>query len=181
MMCLGASISKTKKISVIALMGAAAIATNYVLIGVVNVKFMDLIVFTSGYMLGSASGASVGLLVWIAYGTLNPYGFSVPILIATALSETIFGVCGGFFHFKIGKNKVFGLDFRLAITGFLLTVIYDLMTNVVSVLTVGIPLRIGLISGIPFSLMHEISNAAFFALGFPPLVHAINQLTRYRK
>ena len=179
MMCLGTSVSRTKKISLIALMGSAAIATNYVLIGVVNVKFMDLIVFTSGYLLGTLPGASVGLLVWLAYGTLNPYGFSIPILAATALSETLFGVCGGLLHQKITSSKRFEFDFRLAIIGFLITVIYDLVTNIASVLTVGVPLRIGLIAGIPFSLIHEISNAFFFALGFPPLVHTINQLTRY--
>jgi hypothetical protein len=178
-MCLRVSLSRTKKITVMALMIAAAIASNYVLIGVVNVKFMDLIVFTTGYILGTIWGASVGFLVWIAYGTLNPYGFSLPILFATALSETIFGLCGGLFPLKISLNEGFVPNFRLAVTGFLLTVVYDIVTNIVSVITVGVPLGIGLIAGIPFSLMHEISNAAFFALGLPPLVRAINQFMRH--
>jgi hypothetical protein len=178
-MCLRVSLSRTKKITIMALMIATAIATNYVLIGVVNVKFMDLIVFTAGYMLGTIWGAGVGFLVWIAYGTLNPYGFSLPILIATALSETVFGLCGGLFPLKISLNEGFVPDFRLAVTGFLLTVVYDIVTNIVSVITVGVPLGIGLIAGIPFSLMHEISNAAFFSLGLPPLVRAINQFMRH--
>jgi uncharacterized membrane protein len=72
---------------------------------VVNVKFMDLIVFVSGVVFGPLMGASVGVLTWLVYGTLNPYGFSLPILLATCTGESIYGIIGGMLGSKQIKNN----------------------------------------------------------------------------
>ena len=168
----------TQRASIIAVMTAACIASNYLLIGVVNVKFMDLIVFVSGFAFGPTVGASVGVMTWLVYGTLNPYGFSLPILIATSFGESLYGIAGGLLGTRgaeaIGRGVTAGLKF--AITGFLLTFVYDLITNIVSGLSVGIPLNIALMTGIPFAIAHEFSNAAFFFIGASPLITAIGRL-----
>lgn len=163
---------------IIAVLTAACIASNYLLIGVVNVKFMDLIVFTGGFTFGPLTGASVGVLTWLVYGTLNPYGFSLPIFIATSLGESLYGIVGGI----LGKrsNSIMGSGFsanmKFAIIGFLLTFAYDLMTNIVSAISIGIPLTVAMVTGIPFAIAHEVSNATFFFLGASPLVLAIDRL-----
>ncbi|MCK4318323.1 hypothetical protein KAW53_06125, partial [Candidatus Bathyarchaeota archaeon] len=54
--------------------------------------------------------------------------------------------------------------------------VYDLFTNVVSAYVAGIPVSIALISGVPFAIMHELSNAVFFAVGLPPLLQAIRSM-----
>jgi hypothetical protein len=46
---------------------------------------------------------------------------------------------------------------------------------------VGVPLTMGLIAGIPFGLMHEVSNSIFFAFGLPPLVRSINQFMKVKR
>lgn len=166
------SLSPTKKAALLAVLSAAAIATNFLMIGVVNVKFMDLIVFTAGYLFGGGFGAATGALIWLIYGTLNPYGFSLPILVSTMAGETLYGYTGGWLsRWYRYPEGVF--DFRLAVTGFAVTFVYDLFTNLVSVYTVGIPVAVGLLSGVPFALTHELSNAAFFAFGFIPLIKAL--------
>ena len=68
--------NSTVKIALLVVMAAVAIASNYLLIGVVNVKFMDLIVFSCGYVLGTNFGGVLGVLIWLVYGSLNPYGFA---------------------------------------------------------------------------------------------------------
>lgn len=163
--------------SIIAVLTAACIASNYLLIGLVNVKFMDLIVFAAGFAFGPLTGASVGVLTWLVYGTLNPYGFSLPILLATSLGESLYGVAGGLMGER-GPDFGRGLSasVKFAVVGFLLTFAYDLVTNVASALSVGIPITVALITGIPFSVAHEVSNAAFFFLGASPLVTAIDRL-----
>ncbi len=166
-----------RKISLIAILTATAIATNYMLIGVVNIKFMDIIVFTSGYLMGSSLGAFTGGLVWLVYGIFNPYGFSLPVFISTVTGEALFGVAGGLFSGKHTSEGT-GFDPWLAVTGFLLTLIYDLFTNIVSGLTVGIPIALALVTGIPFSLTHMLSNAIFFGFGFKPLVNSINKVMK---
>lgn len=168
----------SQRVGIISILTATCIATNYLLIGVVNVKFMDLIVFVSGFVFGPLIGASVGVLTWMVYGTLNPYGFSLPILVVTSVGESLYGVVGGL----IGARKMgtVGVNFsdnvKFGIIGFLLTFVYDLMTNVVSGLSVGIPLSITLVSGIPFAIAHEVSNTAFFFIGASPLVTAIGRI-----
>ena len=154
---------------------ASAIATNYLMIGALNVKLMDLIVFTSGYIMGSWLGALTGALVWLVYGTINPFGFSLPIFASTVLGETIFGIAGGLFS-RQESNTGLGFDPWAAITGFLLTFVYDLFTNIVSGVTAGVPIPLALITGIPFTLAHMISNTVFFGFGFKPLVNSINKV-----
>jgi hypothetical protein len=164
--------------SVIAVMTAACIVSNYLLIGVFNVKLMDLIVFSSGFLFGPMVGASVGILTWLVYGTLNPYGFSLPVLVATSLMESLYGVAGGFLGTNRNGWMGAGLtaNLKYGIVGFLLTFIYDLVTNVVSGLSAGIPLTVAMVTGIPFAIAHEGSNAAFFFLGAQPLISAVGRL-----
>jgi hypothetical protein len=154
------------------MMTAACIASNYLLIGVVNVKFMDLIVFVSGYSFGPTVGASVGVLTWLVYG------FSLPILVATSFGESLYGIAGGLLGARGAGAMGSGLpaNLKLAITGFLLTFVYDLITNIVSGLSAGIPLNIALVAGIPFAIAHEFSNTAFFFIGALPLISAIGRL-----
>lgn len=173
----------TRQVSVIAVMTAACVSTNYLLIGVVNVKFMDLLVFVSGFAFGPLVGGSVGVLTWLVYGTINPYGFSLPILVTTCLGESIYGIVGGLLggvEVRGAGNSVGGrfsfFNVKFAVVGFLLTFVYDLLTNIVSGVVVGIPIVVALVSGIPFALAHELSNTAFFFVGVSPLVSVIRRL-----
>ncbi len=165
----------SKKIALLSILSAAAIASNYLLIGVANVKFMDLIVFTSGFIMGPMMGALTGVMVWLVYGTINPFGFSLPILIATMTGEAMFGVVGGYY----GKREPvsgYGISVWTAFIGFIITFVYDIFTNIVSAYTVGIPISIGLVTGIPFMLAHVLSNTVFFGFGFKPLSSSIGKV-----
>jgi uncharacterized membrane protein len=162
--------------SIIAVMTAACIVSNYLLIGVFNVKLMDLIVFSSGFLFGPTVGASVGILTWLVYGTLNPYGFSLPVLISTSFMESLYGIVGGFLGTRANMGIGLTSNLKYGIVGFLLTFVYDLVTNIVSGLSAGIPLSVALITGIPFAIAHEGSNAVFFFLGAPPLISAVGRL-----
>ncbi len=138
-------------------------------------KFMDLIVFTAGFLMGPVMGVATGVLVWLVYGSINPYGFSLPILFATMFGESIYGVAGGFYK-KFFQFDNPGIDLWAAVLGFLLTFVYDLFTNVVSALTVGIPVSVALVGGIPFMLAHVLSNTFFFGFGFKPLIYSIRKV-----
>ena len=172
----------SQRIGVIAVLTAVCVSTNYLLIGITNIKLMDLIVFTSGFIFGNLVGACVGLLTWLVYGTLNPYGFSLPILAATCVGESLYGLAGGLLgrrlqgDFEKNVSSYFSINARFALIGFLLTFIYDFFTNIVSGLVVGIPITVALISGIPFAITHEFSNTAFFFVGASPLIRGMDLL-----
>lgn len=174
----------TRELSFIGVMTALSISTNYLLMGLLNVKFMDLFVFVSGYLMGSLSGALVGILTWLVYGTLNPYGFNLPTLIATCIGESIYGLVGGLctkFGLNVSSRALTGRKFwennlKMGIIGFLLTFIYDLFTNIVTGIVFEIPLLLYIIAGIPFAVAHEVSNFFFFFLGGSVLVNAIQKV-----
>ena len=165
----------SRKIALLAILSAAAISTNYLLIGVANVKFMDLIVFTAGFIMGPQMGAVTGGMIWLVYGTINPFGFSLPILLATILGEALYGIAGGLYKAN-SKAGRFGINVWAAFIGFITTFIYDILTNIVSAYSAGIPISIGLVTGIPFMLAHILSNTVFFGVGFHPLASSINKV-----
>lgn len=168
--------NSTVKIALLVVMAAVVIASNYLLIGVVNVKFMDLIVFACGYVMGASFGGVLGGLIWLVYGSLNPYGFE-PFMFATTMTmEGLIGISGGFVRSVMDVGVSRKPDLRLSVIGFALTLIYDIVTNIVSALTIGIPIPVALVSGIPFMLVHELSNAVFFGFGGPPLINSMRKV-----
>jgi uncharacterized membrane protein len=82
-------------ISLITILAALCVGGSYALIGLPNIKVMDLVVFVTGFVFGASIGAIIGTLTWIVYGTVNPLGFNLPIWLATIVGEIGFGIVGG--------------------------------------------------------------------------------------
>lgn len=169
----------TIKIAIITMFCALSIGTDYALYGLWNVKLMDFIVFVGGFCFGSVVGVLVGVISWTVYGTLNPQGFVLPVLLATMCSEMIYGIAGGLLRKGLtnlkGETKKASVFF--ASVGALLTLIYDVVTNIVFGLTAGWNVVFAVVVGfVPFGLTHEISNLVFFGIGSVPVISAINDV-----
>lgn len=172
---------KTLKVSIIATLVALCVATNYALVGVPNLKAMDFIVFVGGFCFGPFAGAFIGILSWAVYGVINPYGFVPQVWLATMFSETIYGLLGGL----LGKNlslinlndERFKLSIFFGTMGFILTLIYDLITNVVYASTFGIPIIAAIVFGAPFTIFHQVSNAAIFGVISIPVIAGLKKLS----
>jgi uncharacterized membrane protein len=165
----------TTKIATVAILAALSIVTNYALSSIYNVKLMDLFTFVGGLLFGPVVGALVGVLSWSVYGALNPYGFVPQIWIATMLSEAVYGAVGGMLsrtRTDFSKHSFARVVF-LANLGFLLTLAYDAVTNVVYAQVYGTNLLVAFVLGAPFTLTHEISNALLFGLCVIPLISAV--------
>jgi uncharacterized membrane protein len=169
----------TVKIAIIVTFCALSIGSDYAMFSLWNVKLMDFIVFVSGFCFGPIVGVSVGMTSWAIYGTLNPQGFVLPILLATMFSETIYGIVGGL----LGKwltnpsHEWRSASVFFASVGALLTLVYDVVTNIVSGLTWGWNVAFAVVFGfIPFGLVHEVSNLVFFGVGSVPVIYAINMV-----
>lgn len=169
----------SRKMALIAVLASLAIATNYLMVSLYNVKFMDMIVFVGGFCFGPVAGALIGSLTWAVYGTLNPIGFSLPVWIATMSSETIYGVMGGMMRKVLSgqdrslEGSRFNLCIFFGILGAFLTVAYDMITNIAWGYVSGLNVLIAVLSGIPFGLVHEASNAVFFGVGCVPAINAL--------
>ncbi len=133
-----------RRLVLVAMASALAIATNYLLSPVPNVKLMDLIVFVVGYLAGPLAGALTGLLTWSVYGTVNPNGFSFPVWIATMTGETLYGIAGGIIGHRLFLISLKGARFRanvlLGLIAFGLTFAYDIYTSIVNAWVYGPPI-----------------------------------------
>lgn len=171
---------KPKQLAIIIILVALSISTNYAMISLYNVKFMDFIVFVGGFCFGPIAGALIGIFSWLIYGSLNPLGFSFPIWISTMFSEAIYGIGGALVRKSLKlsepdelKNGV-GLYIFFGVAGVFLTFIYDIITNIVFGWVAGWnPLFAVIVGFVPFGVVHVISNAFFFGVGCIPVISAI--------
>jgi len=157
---------------------ALAIALKLPILQVPNVEFFTFVVFASGYLLGMVEGGVVGGLSMLIYTTFNPYGFPPwPIALSQVVSMILIGVTGGMI-FKMGlviflKVSSFIL---MALCGVILTLLYDLLTNLAVAYTVGQFLPV-MAAGIPFSLVHVASNTVIFVV-LTPVLCRLTQLEK---
>jgi hypothetical protein len=166
-----------------------SVATNYVMFSFYNVKFMDLIVFISGFCFGPVVGALTGIFSWVVYGTLNPAGFEIRIWLVTMFSEAIYGVAGGLINKSLRgdgsyalREKARSASIFFGLLGMLLTFGYDLITNAVSGYIWYESILAGILVGfVPFGLAHVLSNAVFFSVGCVPAIRIISNLTGDKK
>jgi hypothetical protein len=162
--------SSVRTISIVALFSSLIIATDYALVPVPNVKLMDTLVFSSSYAFGFRVGAYIAIVSELVWSFASPYGFAgfmMPFLIG---GEILFAAAG-FAASKIWggpkdlrefseKNAFFGAILALC------AALWDFETNIGTALYSGAHTLDGFIvwqiSGIYFSIMHEVSD---FALG----------------
>ncbi|MFC1565717.1 ECF transporter S component [Candidatus Neomarinimicrobiota bacterium] len=156
---------------------ALAIGLGFSLLMVPNVELITVIVFLAGLTLGVSWGALVGGTAELIFSVLNPFGSGLvfpPLLMSQVFSMIIIGAAGGlmcpvFFKRKFSTKRIASL----AITGFVLTFIFDSLTTLSYPLSAGFdwPQTIGIyISGIGFTILHQLSNTIVFAVGVPSVV-----------
>jgi len=139
-----------------------------------NFEVLTLVVFCAGVLLGVRDGILTGAVTMLVYSLLNPYGAAQPLItLAQVVGEASAGGAGG----ALGAAGIAGLPVALraaalAVSGAVVTLIFDLVTNLATGVLLG-QVRLALLGGIPFSLWHIGSNVALFAAVGTPLVGAL--------
>lgn len=146
-----------------------------------NVEFFSFVVFAAGFLFGTIEGGVVGALSMSIYTMVNPYGPPpLPVGAAQVFSMILIGVSGGLFFHLIRLRRIKGIDFTIitlmGISGFSLTLLYDILTNLGVVMVAGefIPI---MIAAVPFTLIHLLSNTIIFIL-LTPLLFRLAKLER---
>lgn len=174
--------SLSVKVTITAIFTALAIGSSYMLAPIVNVELMSVILFIAGFIYGKYIGGVVGLTSSLIYYGWNPFGVSpLPIYMACVGSMTFIGLIGGVL--KPTKNSDHGLQInpiniaKIALIGFLCTLLFDLITNIVySWIYYSGNILLALITGIPFMIIHIVSNTVIFALLVLPTYNAVTGL-----
>ncbi|MHA1789126.1 MAG: ECF transporter S component [Candidatus Helarchaeota archaeon] len=177
--------SKNFNIVLIAMLTALCISVSYILSPLANIELMSFIIFISGFIFGLTVGIGVGTMASLIYYGWNPYGPSnPPIFIACVLCMVLFGVIGGIMRKKDNDKLEYSAwnVYKFGTVGLLLTLLFDLTTNIITgFIFYGGNVIIALVLGIPFLLIHTISNTAVFSGLLIPVVNAIKNLNQFNK
>jgi hypothetical protein len=176
-------IRTVRQTALIACLAALCIGTNYTMLPLSNVKLMDAIVFTTGLLFGIVPGSAVAAIAWLVYGTLNPLGFALPILLTVIPSEMTYAAAGHLLRRTATgnpKSNAIGLERSIAFgaVGLFSTLGYDLITNAVSGLLTYNSVWLGLLTmnvPLPLGIIHEASNFVFFATVTPVLLRLLSK------
>jgi hypothetical protein len=175
----------SQKVGVISVFTALAIATDYAMVPLPNVKLMDTIVFVCGFAFGLWTGVSVGALTWLVYGSVNPLGAAGgSLLLILIVSETVYAFFGCLARRIAGpRGSISSKSLVWGSLGLIATFLYDLNTILTPSMLTGMNLfhaALSMLPAIPFMLAHEISNFLFFSTVGPVLVAAIFKVSRFR-
>jgi hypothetical protein len=153
-----------RTIVITAVLVALAVALGFGLVHVPNIELITLVVFVSGHLLGGRIGIVVGAVSMGVFTVLNPLGMPViPLALTQITAMALIGLLGGITGTWVSRPPSW---IRLALCGLLVTIFYDLTTNLVMALSLGMIGQLGkvLIAGLTFSMMHMISNTVIFAV-----------------
>lgn len=164
-----------------AIFTALAIGAGYALVMIPNVELITVIIFSAGLSLGVKWGLLIGATAEMIFSGLNPMGSGLvfpPLYLAQITGMMIVGLAGGLFRPLLlnGAMNIIKM-ILLGITGFLLTFIFDSLTTLSYPLSAGFDASrtLGLyMSGIAFTILHQVSNAVIFATGIPRIVRFLN-------
>lgn len=147
-----------------------------------NVELVILTAFLAGYTLGPRRGLIVAMVGEAIFSALNPVGSGLgfPILFLFQIISVGFaGWTGGLLRSSLPLNgNIFLERVILGLLGFVLTLIYDLLTSLSLPLAAGITegtIISSMLAGLAFFIMHLVSNTILFALFGPGLIRLIKE------
>ena len=169
---------KTKEVAVVAAFTALAVASDFVLADLPNVKLVDPIVFSVAFVFGIEMGVYVGVLSELIWGVLSPYGFGgyiIPFLVGGELLYALAGWAAS----KLWKEDRALLSARNLYMGAVLALCafaWDLETQAGTAIIAFWPaltvqrLAATEVVGIPFMVAHELADLVTGAVVAPLII-----------
>ncbi len=164
---------------------AAAFVLKLPILGLPNIEPFTLVYFFIGYRYGLVWGIVIAGLGEFLYSAFNPFGAALPpVMVAQVVGMGIVGLCGGLFgHYDSWRVCSHSRRWGLLAVAICLTLVFDLLTNLAMVWTLG-NLVEWLYAAIPFSALHIAANSVLFVFAFPVLQKLMPDATetaeRYR-
>ncbi len=175
--------NRTRLLALVASLSAVNVAFRYALSwGPPNVKPVAFFVIIAGVVGGPIAGFAVGWLSMMISDIVGPYGAGIWTL-ETSSCMAVVGLLGGLLWHR---TSVFN-RWKIAVGGFLLTMIYDIGTSIIdallfsypwftAVLALYVPFLTGGISAYPFGLAHELTTAVLLGTIGPSLISRIRKV-----
>lgn len=160
------SLPRSRQVAILANMTALALLGNYALVGIPNVELGTVVIFITSLIFGIVMGVGTAVLTSIIFASFNPWGAFIPqIWIAQLLGWVYIAAVGGFLRPR--DPMVFQGRGKMFLVGAFLTLVYDLTTNIGYSIAFNVPYIIANLLGLPFMVVHIVSNAFIMAVVVP--------------
>jgi len=172
-----------KRVAQIGVFTALSVSLGYVLFFIPNVELISSSIFASGWLFGPYVGITVGGLSFAIFALFNPLGASLPpLFLAQIIGGMLIGVAGGYLRTLFSNHSFFLQVPFFALTGAILTLIYDLLTNIGAFIafTTEKTFYAYVVTGILFSVLHIFSNIVIFSILLLPTLRKIVTFTKPR-
>ncbi len=178
----------TRGLALVGAFTALAVASDFALVDIPNVKLVDPIVFSVAFVFGLEMGVYVGVMSEVIWGLLSPYGFGgyiIPFLVA---GEVVYALAG-WGASRIWRGQSARLSPRNLYLGAVLALcafLWDIETNAGSALVAFWPgvtvqkLLTTEVLGVPFMMAHELSDLVTGAILAPLIIFYASQHWRSR-
>lgn len=159
-------IPSSRKVAIVANMTALALLGNYALVGIPNVELGTVVIFITALVFGLPLGVWCALLTSIIFSAINPWGPFIPQIWLTQMIGWIYiAMVGGLIG---GKNPDrFQKRTEMFVIGAFLATVFDLVTNIGYSLVYNVPYALAVVLGLPFMIVHVISNALILSFVVP--------------
>jgi hypothetical protein len=176
--------SSVRRPVLLGLFAGTAVGGGHLLAAVPNVEVMSLITAIAGIVLGPGLGFACGALAAGIYSLSTPIGLPTPPLLAAQMvGMGCAGLLGPLAAGSRGRGPTRSPAWamvRAGAGGLVVTVIFDLLTNLASLATFDMPIGVLLVGAIPFFAIHAGSNIVIFAALLPVLARRLGPLARPR-
>jgi len=154
---------------------ALGLVAGVALSGIPNVELVTAVCFIAGYMLGPGAGLLTGGLTEALFAGFNPMGSSFGlVLVAQVIGMAMAGLAGALAaHLVRGHAKGPWYVGIMVGLGMLTTIFFDLITNLAFPIMAGFSVSemwVTLAAGVPFALIHLVSNTLVFLIIVVPFV-----------
>ncbi|HUX99254.1 MAG TPA: ECF transporter S component [Candidatus Deferrimicrobium sp.] len=170
------------RIAMISIFAALAIGSSYALAPLINIELMSVLLFIAGFLYGKYVGTLVGLISSLIYYGWNPFGIPpLPLYMVCVALMSFIGLIGGLLKFspkQEGKIEFTATTIgKFALIGFFYTVLFDILTNIVyAYFYYNGNIMLAFITGLPFMIIHLISNTVIFSLLVIPIYNSVTSI-----
>ncbi|MBD3168707.1 MAG: hypothetical protein GF307_04435 [candidate division Zixibacteria bacterium] len=162
------------KVILAGLFAALAIALNYLLIYIPNVKLFNLVIFVAGLFGGIYAGILSGAVASAIYSIFNPYNAGtfppLPMLFAQIFCMALIGAAGGLTaRLRIFETGALIIALKAGAIGAVLAILYNMIVTAAGAYLFG-ALKEAFVVGIPFMAINVGVNTIIFAVLMPLIV-----------
>ncbi|MHA1960148.1 MAG: hypothetical protein ACW99U_07960 [Candidatus Thorarchaeota archaeon] len=165
----GSTATNARWVAIASIMSALALVGNYSLVAIPNVELGTTVLFITSIVFGLPMGIWCTLIMSAIFASINPWGPFVPqIWLTQVIGWAYIAVAGGLVR-RISRPD--GTSHRssrdLFIVGLFITAMFDSISNVGYSLAFSVPYSIAMLAGLPFMVVHVLSNAILFSIVIP--------------